>query len=102
MRRFRNYDELISERIIKSKKYRHSFLIGLMEEIDGEKGLSLEEALKVIIQTMGVKEFAKLTHQAPSNIVDFLKGRRHPKQSTLDNYLRPFGLKTVLHVVKAA
>jgi len=102
MRRFRTFDEVVSGKIVKSKKYRHGFLIGLMEEIDGEKGLSLEEALKTIIQMMGVKEFAKLTHQAPSNVVDFLKGRRHPKQSTLDNYLRPFGLKTVLHVVKAA
>lgn len=102
MRRFRNFDEIISKDLKKSKKFRTLFLEGLMEEIDGEKGLSLEEALKLIIQTMGVKEFAKLTRQAPSNIVDFLKGRRHPKQSTLDNYLRPFGLKTVLHVVKAA
>jgi len=102
MRRFRTFDEVVSARIIKSKKYRHGFLVGLMEESDGEKGLCLEEALKTIIQMMGVKEFATLTNQAPSNIVDFLKGRRHPKQSTLDAYLKPFGLKTVLHVVKAA
>jgi len=102
MKRTKSFDKIISKELRKSKRYRKGFLEGLMEEIDGEKGLSLENALKVTIQSMGVKEFAILTHQAPSNIVDFLKGRRHPKQSTLDNYLRPFGLKTVLHVVKAA
>ncbi len=99
MRRSKNYDIVISRELKLSKKYRRGFLETLME---GEDGFSLNKALRVTIESMGVKEFAKLTGQAPSNIVDFVKGRRHPKQSTLDKYLKPFGLKTVLHVVKAA
>ena len=99
MRRAANYDLIISKKLKTSKAYRKGFLEALME---GEEGLSLEEALRVTADSMGIKEFAQLTQEASSNIVDFLKGRRHPKQSTLDKYLKPFGLKTVLQVIKAA
>lgn len=101
MRRLENYDKIISKKIRTKKGYAQRFLKNLMEDMGEDKGLSLEEALKLIIRTMGVKEFAKFTKQKPPNIVAFLKGRRQPKQSTLDAYLKPFGLKTVYSVIAA-
>lgn len=98
MRRLENYDRIISKNLRTKKNYAKGFLKALMEDMGEDKGLSLEEALKLIIRTMGVKEFAKFTHQASPNITDFLKGRRRPKQSTFDAYLKPFGLKTILAV----
>lgn len=101
MRRLENYNKIISKKIRTKKNYAKGFLEGLMEDMGEDKGLSLEEALKLIIRTMGIKEFAKFTKQKPPNVVDFLKGRRQPKQSTFDAYLKPFGLKTY-YSVKAA
>lgn len=97
MRRTSSYNAELSKRL-QNKKYAAGFLLCLIE---GEDALSLEEALKTLIESMGIKEFAKMTHSAPSNVVAFLKGRRHPRQSTLDAYLKPFGLKTELIAIAA-
>lgn len=97
MRRTKNFNEDLSKRL-RNKKFAAKYLTSLIE---GEDGLSLEEALKIFIEQMGIKEFASITHHSPSNIVDFIKGKRHPKNETLDSYLHPFGLKTVLHIEAA-
>ena len=97
MRRTKNNNEALSQRL-QNKKYAALYLQSLME---GDDGLSLEEALKVYIQQMGIKEFAEATGSTPSNLVNFIKGKRHPKPETLDAYLKPLKLKTVLHVQAA-
>lgn len=97
MRRTKNFNSDLSERL-KNKKFAAHYLLSLME---GEDGLSLEEALKIFIEQMGIKEFSEITNFSCSNIVAFIKGRRHPKKETLDAYLKPFKLKTVLHVEAA-
>lgn len=101
MRRLESYDKYISQKIRTKKGYAQGFFKALLEDMDDMKALSVEEALKMVIRIMGVKEFAKFTKQKPPNVVAFLKGRRQPKQSTLDAYLKPFGLKTY-YSVKAA
>lgn len=95
MRRSSSYNEQLSKRL-HNKKYAIGFLESLMED-----GLSLEESLKVLIQSMGIKEYSKLSGIEPSNIVEFIKGKRNLKRSTLDKYLKPFGLRTEL-TLKAA
>ena len=97
MRRTKNFNEDLSKRL-KNKKFAATYLLSLIE---GEDGLSLEDALKIFIEQMGIKEFSSITHFPSSNIVDFLKGKRHPKKETLDSYLKPFKLKTILHIEAA-
>ena len=70
--------------------------------MEGEEALSAEDALRETISRMGVKEFSELAGVAPSNVVDFLRGKRNPKPETLDTYLRPFGLKTKIVLEKAS
>lgn len=95
MRRTSSYNKQLSKRL-QNKKYAIGFLESLME--DGE---TLEEALKILIHSMGVKEFSELSGIPSPNVVEFVKGRRRPKRTTLDNYLKPFGVKTDL-TIKAA
>lgn len=95
MRRTSSYNEQLSKRL-QNKKYAVGFLESLMED-----GLDLEESLKILIQSMGIKEFSNLSGIDPSNIVEFIKGKRNLKRSTFNKYLKPFGLKTEL-TLKAA
>ncbi len=97
MRRTKNFNEDLSKRL-KNKQFAAHYLLSLME---GDDGLSLEKALKLFIEQIGIKEFSLITHFPSSNIVDFIKGKRHHKKETLDAYLKPFKLKTVLHVEAA-
>lgn len=95
MYRNESFDELVSEKL-KDAEFRQTYLLNLMDM--QEDSLSLEEALKFTINSMGIVEFARLVDERKQNINDFLKGRRKPKRETLDKYLKPFGLKTVLTV----
>ena len=76
-----------------------SYLLGL---IDGDDGLPLEEALRLTITRMGIKEFCKLTKIPMPNVSEFVSGKRNPKPETLDTYLKPFGLRSRLVAVKVA
>jgi DNA-binding phage protein len=83
-------------RDMRDPEARQEFLSALIH--DKEEPLPVEDALKIVIQRMGVSEFSKLVEAAPQNIDKFLKGERNPKRETLDRFLKPFGLKTVLSV----
>lgn len=98
MRRNKSYNEELSLRL-QRPSYAQKFITALME---GSDGLSAEDALRQIIQIMGVKEFSKLTSVPSSNIVAFVKGRRNLKPETLDQLLRPFNLRTRIIFEKAS
>ena len=89
MRRTKSYNEELSQRL-RSPKYAQHFINDLMENDDG---MSAEEALKTVIEIMGVKEFSKMTGVPSSNLVAYIKGRRKLKIDTLDQLLKPFKLK---------
>ena len=97
MYRNKSFDERLSKEL-KSPKFAREFIVGLME---GEDGLSLEEALRHTIARMGVKEFCDRAKVALPNVVNFIKGKRKPKPETLDVLLRPFGLKTKIVLEQA-
>jgi DNA-binding phage protein len=100
MRRTTDYDEQLSQEL-RDPEFAREFLLTLIE---GDEGLNVENALRHMIQRMGVKEASELTGMAAPNIVAFLKGNRHPKRETLDKLLRPFGLrtKTIIEDVREA
>ena len=98
MNRSKSYDQELSEKL-KNPHFAQNFLLTLME---GEDGLSVEEALKHAIERMGVKEFSEASGIPSPNIVDFLKDRRRPKPETLDLYLHPFHLRIKIELEKVA
>jgi len=98
MNRTKSYDQELSEKL-SDPKFAQAFLMGLME---GEDGLTIEDALRHAIKRMGVKEFSQSVGVPHSNIQEFLKKKRRPKPETLDLYLKPFRLKIKLIVEKAS
>ena len=56
--------------------------------MEGDDGLALEDALRRIIEIMGIKEFCqfakskKVSSLHESNVVDFIKGKRVSKRVT--------------------
>ena len=98
MHRSKSYDQELSEKL-RNSRFAQSFLLSLME---GEDGLTVEKALKHVIQRMGIKEFSEASGIPCPNIVDFLKNRRYPKLETLDRYLQPFNLRIKMELEKVA
>jgi hypothetical protein len=98
MRRSSSYDRDLSEKL-KNHAFSQGYLLTLME---GEEGLSLEEALRTTIQSMGVKEFCAIAHMRKQNVNDFLKERRKLKPESYNAFLNPFGLQIRMIVEKKA
>ena len=99
MHRSESFDERVSKKIQQSRDYGQGFLLTLMEDDDG---LSVEDALRIVIQTMGVTEFSRFIGVKPPTVMAFVKKTRNLKPETLNNYLRPFGLKTEIIVKKVS
>jgi DNA-binding phage protein len=98
MRRNSSFDAYLSQQL-ENIKFAQGYLLNLIE---GEEGLSLEEALRVTIRQMGVKEFCERTQMRKQNVNDFLSEKRNLKRETLDAFLKPFGLRTRVIVEKAS
>jgi DNA-binding phage protein len=95
MHRSNSYNERFS-RDIRNPKYARVYIIELLENKD--EPMTLVEVLRLIAGKMGTTEFAEFVGERVQNVDKFIKGIRHPKRETLDKYLRPFGLETVLTV----
>jgi DNA-binding phage protein len=98
VRRSKTFNEDLSLRL-KKPAYAKEFLNGLIE---GDDGLSVEDALRQMIPIMGLKEFAEMTGVARPNLVAFVQGRRNLKIETLNQLLKPFKLKTKIVIEKAS
>lgn len=98
MGRSESFDEYVSKKL-QNKEFAKHYILALME---GEEGVTLEEALRYTIGKMGVKEFSKVAKVAPPNVVRFLKQKVKTSPETLDKFLKPFGLKTKLIVEQAS
>ena len=90
MFRSNSYDKKISEKM-KNSDFAQEYLLGLVNDEEGP--MEVEEALKFIINRMGVTDFANLVGESKSNVGNFLNGTRNLKEETLNKYLAPFGLK---------
>ncbi len=95
MYRSNTYDEDFS-RDMRVLIGRQTYLMSLID--DEDEPMSIEEALRFIIRRMGLVEFSNLVGEKKQNVNKFLVGDRNLKRETLDKYLKPFGLKTVLEV----
>ncbi len=90
MYRSNSYDKKISEKMQKPR-FAQEYLLGLVS--DKEDPMDVEDALKFVINRMGVTEFSNLIEESKSNVGNFLNGSRKLKEETLNKYLAPFNLK---------
>lgn len=98
MYRNSNYNKDLA-RELSDPEFAQGFLLDLME---GEEGLSAEIALRTTIQAMGVSEFCKRARLSHSFVDAFLKSKRKPKPETLNDFLKPFGLRAKVVFEKAS
>ena len=96
MYRSGSYDHMLSGKM-KNRRFAQGYLLTLIEA-----GFSAEDALKLAIARMGVKEFSEIAHVPRPNVQEFLKGKRKLKPETMDTYLKPFALKTRITLDKAS
>ena len=94
-RRSESFDKYVAEQMKDLDFARESLLVSI--EHFGE---TVEEALKNIIEQMGLKEFSELSGIPIQNVSAFVKGRRNLKQQTLDRYLSVFKLRSKLVVIQ--
>jgi len=92
MHRKNEFDEYLSKKL-RNPKFAQAYLESLME---GEDGLSLEDALRHMVAVMGISEFASLTHIPQPRVSEFLSKRKKVLQKTIDRFLAPFRMVTVL------
>lgn len=92
MYRSNSYNENFS-REMHDPKFAKQYLTELINE-----SMNIEKSLRFVIKRMGTTDFALLVGEPKQTIDKFLKGKRNPKRETLDKFLRPFGLVTVVKV----
>ncbi len=95
MHRSNSFNERFS-REMRNPKYARAYILAQLE--DEDEPMSIEELLKFIARKMGTTDFANLVGERVQNIHGFIEGNRHLKRETIDKFLRPFGLQTVLGV----
>lgn len=87
MRRSRDWNEELA-RDLRHQEFAREFVLGLLDE-----GFSLQAALAKTIRAYGVAEFAAKTHMASPNVLRSIRAKSNPTQKTLEQLLKPFGLR---------
>lgn len=98
MRRTKTFNEDVSVKL-GNPRFAQSFFMTLMED---EDGLSVDEALRTVIEIVGIKRFSELCGVKGPNIHRFLKKKVTLKPESLDQLLKPFRLKTKIIVERAS
>jgi DNA-binding phage protein len=86
-RRSKGWDQGLAEDL-RDQEFAREFIIASIEE-----GMTLQDTLGKVIRCYGVKEFAKISGLAESNILRTIDSSHNPTQKTLSELLRPFGLR---------
>jgi DNA-binding phage protein len=95
MHRSSDYNQMISNDL-KNPRYAKGFFLELL--LNKDEPMSLEDVLIMVARIMGTTEFADFVGERFQNIDKFIKRKRKPKLVTLNKYLKPFGLETVISV----
>ena len=98
MERVASYRKGVIQRL-RNPKYAYEFLSSLME---GPAGLSLEEALRLLIQIVGSKQLSKLTRLPAANLEAFANRKKTLKPEAFDLLLKPFKLRTRVILERAS
>ena len=87
MKRSRDWNESLSKEL-RNPEFAREFVAGLLDE-----GFSLRDALAKTIRAYGVTEFASKARIASPNVLRSIRRAGNPTQKTLEQLLRPFGLR---------
>lgn len=86
-KRSRDWNEGLA-RDLRKQDFAREFVLGLVAE-----GFTLQEALGKVIRGYGVKEFARKARMRSPNVLRSIDPRHNPTQKTLEQLLRPLGLR---------
>jgi len=86
-RRSRDWNEGLA-RDLRKPGFAREFVLGLLEE-----GFTLQSALGKVVRAYGVKEFARKAKMPGPNVLRSIGVHHNPTQKTLEQLLRPLGLK---------
>ena len=81
---------------MQDQTFAKAYILSLMD--NDEEPMALEDALRFTILQVGNTVFANMVGARPQTIDKFMSKERIPKPETLNKWLKPFGLKTVLNV----
>ena len=95
MRRSDSFNKDFIENM-QDQEFAKAYILSLMN--NDEEPMTLEDALRFTILQVGNTTFANMVGTKPQTIDKFISKERIPKPKTLDKWLKPFGLKTVLNV----
>ena len=87
MRRSRDWNESLSNDL-RNREFAREFVVALLDE-----GFSLREALAKTIRAYGLTEFASKAGMAAPNLSRSISPSANPTERTLEQLLRPFGLR---------
>ncbi len=92
--RHKDFDELVASQF-SDIEFAQIYIMNL---INGE-GMSLEDALKETIISMGLQAFAKKANVSVQHISDFINERKKLSTDSIEKYLQKvFGLKVRMQV----
>lgn len=86
-KRSRDWNEGLAHDL-RNREFMREFVLALLDE-----GFTLQQALGKTIRAYGVKEYAAKAKMPSSNVVRVVDGRHSPTQATLEQLLRPIGLR---------
>ncbi len=86
-KRSRDWNEGLAQDL-RQPEFAREFVLALLDE-----GFALQAALAKVIRAYGVKEFAGKAKMPSPNVLRSIDGRHNPTQKTLEQLLKPLGLR---------
>ncbi len=86
-KRSENWEKGLSESLINDPKERKEYFLALVEE-----GFSWREALKITIDSIGLKEYAEMSGIKAPNLISQLSEEKDIRISTLEKMVKPLNL----------
>jgi DNA-binding phage protein len=93
MKKAKSWEEEVAERLRKSPRSVAAYMTGLCEADDE---LSVIEALKLTVDAVGVKQFAKMAKVTPVSVSKLLKKKSMLESNYINKFLKAFGLRAEL------
>lgn len=86
-RRSEHWEKGLSDSLLNDPTERKEYYLSLIDE-----GFSWREALKIVIDTIGVKEYAELSGIKSPNLVSQLSESKDIRMSTLEKMIKPLNV----------
>jgi hypothetical protein len=78
-KRSENWDKNLSSSLLESEQERKEYFLALIDE-----GFEWREALKITVESIGIKEYAEMSGIKPPNLISQLSSDKDIRLSTLE------------------